>query len=122
MVNRFRDNHGSLMIEAVTALAILTAVLLPLAYSFTQEQRACRAYYWRAIAMEIVDGEMETLLAGEWRSFKEGSQSYPVTLDATQNLPAGRFILTVQGRQLRLEWRPDKPATGGPVVREGVAP
>jgi hypothetical protein len=120
MVKRFRDNRGSLMIEMMTALGIFTAVLLPLSYSFVQEQRACRAYYWRAAAMEIVDGEMEALSAGEWRAFKEGTHSYPVTLDAARNLPAGRFTLTVRARQLRLEWKPDKPTAGGPVIREAV--
>jgi hypothetical protein len=120
MVKRFRNNRGSLMVEMMAALGILTATLIPLAYTFVREQRTCRAYYWRAAAMEIVDGEMEVLAAGQWRSFKEGTHAYPVTLDAARNLPAGRFTLIVRERQLRLEWKPDKPASGGPVIREAV--
>ena len=55
---------GALMVELLVALAIMAGVLLPLAYSFTSERRLARAYYNRAVAMEIVDGEMEALVAG----------------------------------------------------------
>ena len=108
------------MIELILATGILTAVVIPLGYSFVQEQRFCRVYYWRAVAMEIVDGEMEVLTAGNWRSFTEGVQPYMVTAGAAKNLPPSRFVLNVQGQKLRLEWRPDSPRNGGPVVREAV--
>ena len=108
------------MIELIVALGILTASVIPLAYSFAQEQRLCRVYYWRAVAMEIVDGEMETLVAGDWRNFGEGAHLYPVTAEAAKNLPPGKFILSVHGRQLRLEWRPDSPRNGASVEREAV--
>jgi len=32
------------------------------------------ASYQRAVAMEIVDGEIEILAAGEWLAFKSGAQ------------------------------------------------
>jgi hypothetical protein len=108
------------MIELVVAMGILTATVIPLAYSFVQEQRLCRVYYYRAVAMEIVDGEMEVLAAGDWRSFKEGTHPYAVTAEAAKNLPPGKFVLSVRGGQLRLEWRPDSLRNGAPVVREAV--
>ena len=69
------------------------------AYSFASERRLARAYYQRAVAMEIVDGEMEVLLAGEWRDFPPGTQDYRVHCGAATNLPPGRFILSVAAGQ-----------------------
>ena len=112
--------NGSMMIEMMTALAILVAILLPLGLSFVDEQHVCHVYYWRAVAMEAVDGEMEVLAAGEWRSFHEGAQPYSVHSASSRNLPNGRFLLTIQGSNLRLEWRPDKLRYGAPVLREAV--
>ena len=63
-INSLHRQRGSLMVELLVALAILTGVLLPLAYSFVSERRLARSAYQRAVAMEIVDGEMEVLLAG----------------------------------------------------------
>jgi hypothetical protein len=84
------------------------------------EQHVCRVYYWRAVAMETVDGEMEVLAAGEWRDFDEGTTSYTVHAESAKYLPPGKFTLTVHGPRLRLEWRPDKSRFGAPVVREAV--
>jgi hypothetical protein len=108
------------MVELLVALAILIGVLLPLAYSFVSERRLARAYYQRAVAMEIVDGEMEALLAGEWRAFSPGTQDYRVHGGAVTNLPPGRFILNVQPNKLRLRWQPALKDHGGPVTREAM--
>jgi hypothetical protein len=110
--------RGSLMVELLVALAILTGVLLPLAYSFTSERRLLRSAYQRAVAIEIVDGEMEALLAGEWRAFSPGTHDYRVQAGATTNLPPGRFTLFVQPGKLRLRWQPAIKDAGGPVTRE----
>ena len=111
---------GSLMVELLVALAILTGVLLPLAYSFVSERRLARAYYQRAVAMEIVDGEMEALLAGQWRAFTPGTHDYRVDAGAATNLPPGRFTLSVQPVKLRLRWQPAVKDRGGPVTREAI--
>lgn len=110
--------RGSMMLEAMVGLAILTAAVLPLGYAFTQERQMFRASYQRAVAMELVDGEIEILAAGEWRAFGQGSRPYKVRADATKNLPPGRFQLSVEGKRLRLEWIPDRQHAGGKVVRE----
>ncbi len=109
---------GSLMVELLVALAILAGVLLPLAYSFSSERRLARAYYNRAVAMEIVDGEMEALVAGQWRAFTPGTHDYPVQCGAATNLPPGRFIVTVQTNKVRLRWQPAVKDRGGAVTRE----
>lgn len=120
MVNRKHNERGSMMIELMMALTIVVGILLPLGFSFVDEQHMCRVYYWRAVAMEAVDGEMEVLAAGEWRAYTEGSHPYTVHGESIKNLPNGHFILTVHGSRLRLEWRPDKIRFGAPVVREAV--
>lgn len=118
---RCREN-GSFMVELMVAMAILGMALIPLAFSFAQEQKLCRTYYHRAVAMEIVDGELEILAAGEWRLFKKGLQPYPVRAESAQNLPPGRFVLTIDLQRVRLEWIPNKKNQGGRVFREVQLP
>jgi hypothetical protein len=113
-----KNKGGSLMIELIVAMAILTACLLPLAYSIFSERRLARASYQRAIAMELVDGEMEILAAGEWRAFAPGKHPYSVRAAAATNLPPGEYLLTVDPGKLRLEWQPGVKRHGGAVVRE----
>ncbi len=120
MVRRAYDNTGWLMMELVVAIGILTAALLPLAYSYVDEQHQCHMAYVSAIAMELVDGEMEALAAGHWHAFGEGMHDYSVHASASRNLPPGKFTLTVHGRHLRLEWRPNNPRQCTPIVREAT--
>ena len=110
--------RGSLMIELLVAMAMLTFALVPLAFSTASERRLARAYYQRAVAMEIVDGELEVLASGEWRSFTPGTHDYLIHAGAATNLPPGRLLLTVQPGKVRLEWQPAAKLRGGPVVRE----
>ena len=110
--------RGALMTELVVAMAFLMVAMLPLAFSLAKEQHYLRSCYQRAIAVEIVDGEMEVLLAGEWRAFKNGVQEYSPRGGAMKNLPVGKFELTLTGQKLRLEWLPAGKDQGGNVVRE----
>lgn len=110
--------RGSLTTDLVVAMAILVAAGFPLAWSFLDELRSLRATAVRAIAMELVDGEMEILAAGEWRAWPEGGQVYPVKGAAADKLPPGEFRLTRAGQRLRLEWRAADKLGAGQVVRE----
>lgn len=116
--SRRASERGTLMTEMVVAMALLIFALMPLAYSFAKEQRYLRSCYQRAVAMEFVDGEMEVLLAGEWRAFKVGVQPYQPHGVALTNLPPGKFELTIAGPRLRLEWLPEVKDHGGKIVRE----
>jgi Tfp pilus assembly protein PilX len=112
---------GALLVELLVAMALLTAALLPIAYSVISEKRFARAAYHHSVAMEIVDGELEALAAGEWRAFAPGTQAYAVRSAAATNLPPGRFMLTLRTNQVRLEWHPTANAQGAPtVVREAM--
>jgi hypothetical protein len=104
--------------DLAVAMALLLLILLPLAFSFHSERKLARGYYHRAIADEIVDGEFEALLAGEWKQFPEGQQLYAVRCLATTNLPPGQFLFTRRGTTIRLEWLPGRKGQGGRVVRE----
>src|SRR5437867_4609286 len=102
-----RKQFGSLTADLVIAMGILATVMIPIAFSITYQQKLCRAAYYQAVAMEIVDGEMETLAAGEWRAYKAGTQPYLVRAESAKNLPKGRFELTVGNKRARLEWLPE---------------
>ena len=106
---------AALTTELVIAMAILASTMIPLSFSFLREQKLLRNYYQRSIAMEIVDGEMEILQAGEWKAFPEGAHAYKTAAASAKNLPDGNFIFTKQGERLRLEWK----SKSVKVVREG---
>ncbi len=110
------------MSEMVVALGLLAFTMLPLSVAFVREHATAQALYRRAVAMAIVDGEIETLAAGEWRRFPPGTHAYTVSAVAATNLPAGRFQLTLEGRRVRLEWRPALRNGGGSVRREFELP
>lgn len=115
---RSRRERGALMTELFVAMSLLAIAVLPVGYSVVREQTLARSYYERAVAMEIVDGEMERLASGAWRSFSPGEHDYAVHANAAANLPEGKFRLTLGDRKVRLEWIPAKKHHGGPVMRE----
>ena len=110
--------RAALITELVVALAIVGLVLIPLSFGYVQEAAAFKALYYRAVAMELIDGEMEVLAAGEWRAFPPGRHDYPIRAGAATNLPPGAFVLTRTEEKLRLEWAPKARGQGGGFVRE----
>lgn len=117
---RRRTAGSALITELVVAMGILVAVVFPLSVSFVKDARVLRAEYHRAVAMEIVDGEMGILVAGEWRAFPEGTHVYEVRARAATNLPPGQFRLTRKANHMRLEWAAAKKQGIGEVVREAT--
>jgi hypothetical protein len=107
-----------LEVDLVVGLAILMIAIVPLGYSFARERQVLKMEYFRSVADEIVDGEMEILAAGDWKNFPDGSQIYTVHSRAAANLPPGHFQLTKAGNHLRLEWTPDERRGSSAVVRE----
>lgn len=116
--HRKMECDGWLMIELVTALSILTLAVLPLAYSFAAEKKLARSQYQRAVAMEIVDGELEVLASGEWKSFSPGSHPYKVACQSAVNLPPGEFTLKIDTVSVSLSWKPLAKSHGGTIMRE----
>jgi len=101
-------------------MAVIALALLPIMGSYAQIHKSIRLSYQRAVAMELVDGEMELLLAGEWTRYPAGAQPYVLTGAAARNLPPGKALLTITGNRVRLEWVPDRHDAGGKVTREGT--
>ncbi len=120
--NRPKASHrsGLLMTEAMIALAIVSIAILPLAYSFAQENKYLRRCYERSVAIEVVDGEMEIIRAGGWRQFTNGVHTLTTTARSATNVPPGELRLTLTDKQARVEWLPAETSHGSPVVREAV--
>lgn len=115
--------RAMLTTELIVAMAIMVMVMIPLVFAFREETILLKAGYHRAVAMEIVDGEMEALVAGGWRGFPAGeTRRYPVKALSATNLPPGDFVLTIGGGKAKLEWIPQGRNRGGRVAREARLP
>jgi hypothetical protein len=117
-----RGQHGFLEIDLVAALAILGIAMMPLGFAFIRERQVLKIDYYRSVADEIVDGEMEILAAGAGRDFPDGSQIYTVHSRAAASLPPGHFQLAKNGNHLRLEWTPDQRRGLSAIIRETTLP
>ena len=117
-VTRPTLQSGLLMTEMLVALAIVSIAILPLAYSFAQENKYLRRCYERSVAIEVVDGEMEILRGGGWRQFTNGVHTLTTTARSATNLPPGELRLTLTDKQARVEWLPAETSHGSPVIRE----
>jgi len=114
--------RGFLEVDLLVALAIFTIAILHLGYAFARERQVLKIDYFRGVANEIVDGEMEILAAGAGRDFPDGSQIYTVHSRAAASLPPGHFELTKKGNYLRLGWMPDERRGVSAVIREATLP
>lgn len=115
-----RRECGALMTEALIGMAILAVAVMPLSVTFMTNQITVHRLYQKAVTMEVIDGEIEILAAGEWHSFKEGAQPYPIDEKHAKNILRGAATLTVAGNHLRLEWKPEDGRKGNFIVREAV--
>lgn len=114
---RRQGQRGALNIEILIAISILLTALLPISFTIARDQKRLRSLYHRSVAVQIVDGEMEMLAAGEWKSAPPGDSRLPVAAEAAKSLPSGSFILTRNDKSLSLRWSPANPGRGGPVER-----
>jgi len=119
--HRRASESGALMTELMIGIVILGIAVFPLAYSFAKEHQYLRTCYQRAVAMEIVDGELEVLLAGDWHVFTNGVHLLIPRAQSATNLPPGTLQLTVADKHIRVEWLPSGKNQGGQVVREATA-
>ena len=113
-----RSKRGFLEVDLLVGLAILSLAMVPLGYSFARERQVLKMEYFRSVANEIVDGEMEILAAGDGKNYSEGAQAYIIHSRAAASLPPGHFQLTKNGNHLRLGWTPDERRGVSAVVRE----
>lgn len=116
-VGCYRRN-GFLQVDMVFALALFAIAIMPLGYSFARERQVLKIEYYHSAINELVDGEMEILVAGAAKNLPEGTQNYSVTARAAAKLPSGHFELTKNANHLRLAWLPDEKRGVGVIARE----
>jgi hypothetical protein len=109
---------GFLQMDLVVGLAILALAIVPVGFAFARERQALKNEYLRAVANEVVDGEMEILAAGGAKDLPDGAQNYFIHSRAAAVLPPGKFLLTKSGSHLRLEWHGDTKCGVSAIVRE----
>lgn len=108
------------MVELLVAIALLTGALMPIAFSIASERRLARTLYERGVAMEIVDGQLEILAAGEWKSLGPGRHLLHPKSRALANLPRGEFFAQIESSKLRVEWLSASNPRHASIVREVV--
>ena len=106
-----------LQLDVAVAITVLALVFIPLSISSSGDLDLARRHYFEAVALQLIDGEMDVLLAGERRKYTTGEHRITPVGEAVQNLPEGEFVLTVHDQKLTLAWVPKKWAKWGRVER-----
>ena len=114
---RLAKRLAFLQLDVAIALMVLALVFIPLSVSSSGDLDLARRHYFEAVALQLIDGEMDVLLAGERRKYTTGEHRITPVGEAVQNLPEGKFVLTVQEQKLTLAWVPTKRAKWGRVER-----
>ncbi|MEI6075880.1 MAG: hypothetical protein WCS94_09920 [Verrucomicrobiota bacterium] len=117
-----RARKGFLQIDLLVGMAILGIAIIPLGYSFSRERQLLRNEYYHAVIVEIVDGEMEILVAGAAKDLPDGQKLLTVNSPAAAKLPAAQWQFTRTGKHLQLAWLPKEKCGLSPVIREATLP
>ena len=114
---RLTNRLAFLQLDVAVAITVLALVFIPLSVSSSGDLDLARRQYFEAVALQLIDGEMDVLLAGERRKYTTGEHRITPVGEAVQNLPEGEFVLTVHDQKLTLAWVPTKRAKWGRVER-----
>ncbi len=114
---RLANRLAFLQLDVAVAITFLALVFIPLSISSSGNLDLARRHYFEAVALQLIDGEMDVLLAGERRKHTTGEHRITPVGEAVQNLPEGEFVLTVHDQKLTLAWVPTKRAKWGRVER-----
>lgn len=112
------QQRGAIMAELIVAMGVLVVAMLPLSFAAMSNTHELRATYQKAVANEILDGEIEILAAGGGQKIEEGTNNYTVHANAATNLPPGRFKISRTGNVIRLQWKANKKLGFGTLTRE----
>lgn len=113
-----RSRHGFASMDLFLAMAIFLFGFFSVAYLSTRELKLARSGYYDAIAIALVDGELEVLAAGAWVTLPEGQSPYRSKSPTMESLPPGVFRATRTTGFIRLEWIPAGKGNGRHIVRE----
>ena len=114
---RLANRLAFLQLDVAVAITFLALVFIPLSISSSGDLDLARRHYFEAVALQLIDGEMDVLLAGEHRKYTTGEHRITPVGEAVQNLPEGEFVLMVHDQKLTLAWVPTKRAKWGRVER-----
>ena len=114
---RLTNRLAFLQLDVAVAITVLALVFIPLSVSSSGDLDLARRQYFEAVALQLIDGEIDVLLAGERRKYTPGEHQIKPVGEAVQNLPEGEFVLTVQEQKLTLAWTPTKRAKWGRIER-----
>ena len=114
---RLTNRLAFLQLDVAVAITVLALVFIPLSVSSSGDLDLARRQHFEAVALQLIDGEMDVLLAGERRKYTPGEHQIKPVGEAVQNLPEGEFVLTVHDQKLTLAWVPTKRAKWGRVER-----
>ena len=114
---RLTNRLAFLQLDVAVAITVLALVFIPLSVSSSGDLDLARRQYFEAVALQLIDGEMDVLLAGERRKYTPGEHQIKPVGEAVQNLPEGEFVLTVHDQKLTLAWVPTKRTKWGRVER-----
>ena len=105
-------------LDVALAVSILLLVFIP--FSVTSSSKLDLARRQHFVALQMIDGELDVLMAGERQKFSPGEHKITPPGEAVKTLPVGEFILTVEEKQLTVAWVPEKEAKWGRVEREVI--
>ncbi len=114
---RLARRRAFLQLDVAVAITVLALVFIPLSVSSSGDLDLARRQYFEAVALQLIDGEMDVLLAGERQKYTTGEHRITPVGESVQNLPEGEFVLTVHDQKLTLAWVPTKRAKWGRVER-----
>lgn len=112
-----RVRSAFLTMDLLFAMALFLFGFFGIAYVSTRELHLARADYYDAVAMSLVDGELEVLANGEWQTLPEGASSYRSTAPTMKALPPGEFRATRTRDHIQLEWIPAGKGNGRHIIR-----
>jgi len=102
----------------MVAIAILMLVFIPLTVTSSSKLDLARRHHVEAVVLQLIDGEIDVILAGEREKYNFGEHRITPAGEAAEDLPKGDFILTLKKNQLSLVWIPVKPAKWGRIERK----
>jgi len=107
-----------IQLDVVLAVSILILLFIPFGVTSSGKLDLARRQHFEAVALQMIDGELDVLLAGERQKYPLGEHKITPPGEAVKTLPVGEFILIVKEKQLSLAWVPEKGAKWGRVERE----
>ena len=97
-----RWQRGWIQVDLMIAISLISLMLIPMSMTVHIERVYLKQLQERAVIGQVLDGELEFLLAGGLKPFGVGEHSLP---DLQSPIGKGSFSLVVTEKELKVEWR-----------------